>query len=94
MMLIALKKCLRIDTGAWLDSIRLRNVLDGVTGAAGCVELGMTPFEENTGDGDGSTLDACLNACEADVMCNAIEYHKESTRCNGFSYILFLECLW
>ena len=35
--------------GAWLDSIRLRNVF----GSAGCVEPGVvTPFKENTGDGD------------------------------------------
>ena len=35
----------------WLDIFRLRNVFDGASGVD-CVELGVTPFEENTGDGD------------------------------------------
>ena len=54
MMSIAVKKCLRMDTrclAAWLDSIRLRNVLDSAS-CVGCVEPDVTPFEESTGDGD------------------------------------------
>jgi hypothetical protein len=35
----------------WLDLIRLRNVFGGVSGVD-CIELGVTPFEEDTGDGD------------------------------------------